>query len=156
MESVSNITIDELERVKAAGELVIVPYDGRQYLPDDLRIVKEYRNSAAAGPLVDAHDRQRTNVPFEKLFDPSLFPELDYAEIRSRSLILGENKRVPVGEATPEHYRIHDQIEKANNEAQVKAYGEYVKAINRRKRLFARHPDCKTTDQLMRKLGLWK
>lgn len=156
IESVSIIPLSELERAAAADEWVTVDYDGRKYLPADLKIVKEYRNAAAAGPLVDAHDRHKTRVPFEKLFDPSLFPELDYADIRSRALILGENNRVAVSDATPDQYKLHDDIEKANFTAQKNARVEYLKFERRRKRLFKVHPDCKSTDQLMTKLGVWK
>lgn len=156
IESVSVIPLDDIDRAVTAGEWITVPYDGREYLPNDLRIVKEYRNSAAAGTLVDDHDRRKCRIPFEKLFDLTLFPELDYAEIRSRSLVLGENNRVHVGDATPEQYRLHDDIEKANYDAQKEARGKYLKSQRARKRLFQRNPDCKTTDQLMRKLGLWE
>lgn len=157
IESVSLIPIDVLDRAVAADKWVRVAYDDRDYPPTDLRIVKEYRNSAAASTLVDAHDRRKCNIPFEKLFDQSLFPELDYADIRDRALVLGENHRVHIKDAGPDHYKLHDDIEKANFDAQKNARREYLKSQRSRKRLFALHPDCKTTDQLMRKLGVkWK
>jgi hypothetical protein len=153
IESVSNISLAELDRAITAGKKVRVEYDGREYLPADLRIVKEFRNISAAEPLIEAHDRNRTNIPFEKLFNPSLFPELDYAEIRTGSLVLGDNNRVEVGLATPEQWRIHDDIEQANYVAQTEAHEKYRDKVMRRDRGFARYPDCKNTDQLMKKLG---
>lgn len=153
IELVSNIPMEKIERAITGGEWMVV--DGNDYLPSDLRIVKEYRNAAAAAPLMDAHDRRKCDVPFEKLFDPSLFPKLDYAEVREHSIVLGKNNRVHVGDAGPKHYELHDGIEKANNKAQNEAYDAYVASEKQRKRLFRKHPECKTTDALMRKLGQW-
>lgn len=154
IELVSNITAETLLAAEAAGEWVTV--DGEKYLPSNLRIIKEYRNAAAAGPLIEAHDKNKSHhIPTNKLFTPSLFPKLDYEEVRLRWVILGETKRVTVGEATPDDWNIHDKIKDDNFAGQKTAYAQEVADRKQRKALWRKHADCPTTDDLLRKLGGW-
>lgn len=154
MEKISNITIDTLDEAEAAGRLIEI--DGVEYLPSDLRIIKEYRNLAAADPLVEAYDKKQSHhIPVERLFQPSLFPQLDYAEVRTQWLVLGETKRIMVGDATVAHWDMNDKIKDENWEAQGEARKKDVAARRRRKNLWQRHPGCRTTDDLIRALGGW-
>jgi hypothetical protein len=153
IERVSNIPFEEIDGKMLTGEWIEI--DGQKYLPSNLRIVKEYRNRAAAEPLVHDHDRARTTIPYDKLFQPSLFPKLDYEDVRSRSLVLGEANRVFIRSATDDHYLQYEKIQRANFEAQQAAYEKFVNEERQRQRLWKAHLDCKTTDDLMRRLGNW-
>jgi hypothetical protein len=154
MERVSNLSADEL-KTKLAGEWVDVPGYTRRHLASDLLIVKEFRNRAATEPLVSGHDDRRSNAPIEKLFERSLFAELDYDRIREHDIILGSNLRIKIGDAGPDEWRLYDDVERVNYEAQREAHNKKVSARRQRQTLFRRHPDCKTFDQLVIKLGWW-
>ncbi len=156
IERVSNVPIEDL-RSKQPGELVCVPGYAREHLASDLLIVKEYRNGAASALLCEGHDRRRTsNVDFEELFTPSLFAELDYARQREKDIILGESQRVTIADATPEQWRLMQDVETQNWERQEEARKKQVRSARKCNKLFAQHPDCKNTDQLMKKLHGWK
>lgn len=152
LEKVSNVTADTIRAAEQSGEKIKI--DDVEYLPGDLRIVKEYRNSAAAEPLVKAHDEKMTKVPFDKLFIPSLFPELDYEETRKLWLVLGDGSRVKIQVAGEKHYLLNDQVERKNWTSQVAAHDDRLRWEKSRKRLFAKHK-CKTTDELQKVLGNW-
>lgn len=153
IERVSNIQFEEIDAKMLAGEWIEI--DGERYLPSSLRIVKEYHNRAAAGPLVHEYDRERTHIPYDKLFQPSLFPKLDYEDVRTRALVLGEANRVYVMSATEDHYLQYATIKRVNYEAQMTAYQQFLSEEAQRKRLWRSHTECRTTDELMHKLGVW-
>jgi hypothetical protein len=155
LELISNIPESVVEAAMEAGEWITV--DGERYLAGDIRILKEYRNDAAGDPLVEQHDRRKTDhVPIKRLFTPSLFPKLDYDDAREQWLILGEGERVRVAVATPDNWKTNDEVERANWDAQKDAHKDNVVLQKRRIKLFAANPDCKNTDQLIKKLGGWK
>lgn len=154
IEKVSNVTIEELDAAEVASTRIAI--DDIEYLPSDLRIIKEYRNTAAADPLIEAHDKKKSHhLPVEKMFTPSLFPKLDYEEARIQYLILGESTRVLVANATPEHWSLWDKIKDDNFEAQTEARKKDIAVRKRRKDLWRRHADCRNTDDLMKTLGAW-
>jgi hypothetical protein len=155
IEKVSNVTFETIEDAAKADRRVEI--DGEFYLPSDLSIVKQYHATAAAAPLVDAYDKNKSHhIPIEKLFTPSLFPKLDYDDARGQWVILGETQRVTVGSCSPFQWLQNDRIDDANYEAQVES--RKGKLVHRKKRikLFGMNDDCISTDALMKKLGAWK
>jgi hypothetical protein len=153
IEKVSNIPIKELSD-KQPGEWITI--DGVNYLAGNLLIVKEFHKRGAADPLLKAHDSRKTDhVPIERLWTPTLFHKLDYKEARQQQIILGAGLRMFVGDAGPQHWILQDDVEDENWKAQRAARDTKIILRKRRKSLFFKHSDCKTTDQLMKKLGAW-
>jgi hypothetical protein len=153
-EQISLMPIDVLEDKKKLGEKIAI--DGRQYLPSSLILIKQQRNNVLAEKFVEHTDKKITRINFRLLFTPSLFPRLDYEEKRRRKLIIGEGKRLAVSGCEREHYAAHDEIERENFRAQQQAWDRYEDSVVARNRLWNRHRECKTTDDLMRKLGQFK
>ena len=69
-ELIGHITLEQIEEAEANSAWMAV--DGIDYLPGDIRIAKEYRNSAASESMVDQYDDSKTkHIPFDRLFTPS-------------------------------------------------------------------------------------
>jgi hypothetical protein len=154
LELISNVTIAELEAAEKADKRIAIA--DIEWLPSTLRVLKDHRNKAMAELLTNAHDKRRTDhIPLDRLWYPSLFAELDYERARELDLIIGKGDRVKVCDATRGHWERNDKIEEANWESQRASWAEKNKHMQARLRLFRRHPDCETTDQLMIKLGGW-
>lgn len=153
IEKVSNFTADDLNVARVDGRLIDI--DGVAYIPDDLLIVKEYRNKGVANHLIDILDKRKSHgIPLGKLFTPSLFPQLEYKTARKQWLILGETNRVEVGYAGPDHWRLYEGIKKKNFEAQEAAWKEDKANFKRGHDLFRKTREP-STDALMRRLGVW-
>jgi hypothetical protein len=155
IEAICRISNETINAALLNGSKIEV--DGREFLPSDLHIIKQHHAKAAAAPLVEAYDRNKSHgIAINKLWQPSLFAKLDYEAEREKLLALGDLVRVSVGEAMTAHWRLNDHLKDANFEGQKSAYNLEVESRGRRSRLFRENPDCKTTDELMKKLGAWK
>ena len=154
-ERVSNVSAEQITKAIAASELIEV--EGEQYLPTDLSIIKEHIVKGAAAPLVAEYDKAKSHrIPMTKLFQPSLFAEIDYEEERERWIPLGDTVRVKVGFASPEQWQVYRAIKQKNFDDQKRAHEDDEKAFDMQERLFRLNPDCDNTDALVKKLGLWK
>jgi hypothetical protein len=155
IEAISNITDAQIQDAMEHGSPVTIL--SSPMLPGDVKIIKQVHASTMASKFVDEHDkRQSHNIPTEKLFTPSLFPNLDYEDVRKRWLTLGETNRVMLGEAAPEQWRMNDGIKRTNFAAQQAAFNRDAEVWARREQLWQLNPECRNTDELIRKLGGWK
>lgn len=152
-EKISLIPLDVLEDKKNLGEKIEI--DGHHYLPSSLILVKRQRNNVLAEKIVEHTDKKLTSINFKVLFTPSLFPRLDYEAKRQRKLIIGDGQRLAISACEREHYALYDAIERVNYEAQKKAWEQFEANVVARDKLWSEHPDCITTDDLMRRLGQW-
>jgi hypothetical protein len=151
--SVLTIPMDAIERAIAVGGRIKVPYDGREHLASDLRLVHESLIAKACERDEKRHDKEKTTIDWHALW--SLFPEMEYEKMREKAVILGKGDRTEVWSCAPDQYLLLDKIHKTNNEVQNAAYAEYVADARMRKRL-EKKTHAKNTDDMMIKLGVWK
>jgi len=146
---------DILEKAEP-GEFVQLA--GENILAADLKIIRQWHQSDAAEVLLKAHDDRRTFTTPERLWQPTLFDKYNNysGAVRDQWVPLGDSLRTTVGNCTPEQWVLRFGIQEANFQAQKAAFEKEQIAEERRKKLFHDNDECKTTDQLMKKLGVYK
>jgi hypothetical protein len=145
----------DLETAEAADGWITLA--GIKVLASEVRQFQIYYIQAAANDLAEGNDRARCLKANDmRLWAPSLFPQLDYDELRLKDIVTHEGKRRILGQCTNAEWTQWEEINVANDRSQDKGRRKRKTAERSRQALWRKHPECKTTDDLMRKVHGWR